>query len=78
MTLFQEGAWVWVRTGEPLDFSAWFPGQPDNGDEPYNNQHCAMYFVDYIKYGGTQIWNDLECFFANAFKYKNRPICQKY
>ena len=36
MTLFQEGGWVWVRTGEPLGFSAWSQGNPDN----LNGEDC--------------------------------------
>ena len=71
MTLFQEGSWVWVRTDEPLDFSAWGTGEPDNA-APYN-EDCAMFFA----YDPDFKWNDLECSFAKWGKYQNRPICQR-
>ena len=70
MTLFQEGTWIWVRTGEPLDFSAWGPGKPDN-KAPYN-EDCAMFFA----YDPDFKWNHLECSVANTEKFANHPICQ--
>ena len=37
MNLFQEGSWAWIRTGEPIEFSAWRQGQPDNALDNENS-----------------------------------------
>ena len=67
MTLFQEGAWVWVRTGEPFDFNAWNPGEPNN----QNGEDCL-----HLAYGFNFQWNDYPCF-ATSVNYAWKPICQK-
>ena len=68
MTLFQEGGWVWVRTGEPLDFSAWGPGEPNN---LFDGEDCL-----HLEYNKNYKWNDYPCF-TTSVNYAWKPICQK-
>ena len=70
MNLFQEGSWVWIRTGEPIEFSAWRQGQPDNENDNENCLHSIF------KWGYK--WNDFPG--VNVLDYDgnpNKPICQK-
>ena len=70
MNLFQEGSWAWIRTGEPIEFSAWQQGQPDNAGNDENCLHLMF------KWGYK--WNDFPC--VNVLDYQgnpNKPVCQK-
>ena len=72
MNLFQEGSWVWIRTGEPISFSAWRQGQPDDGNA-LDNENC-LHLISKWDYR----WNDFSC--VNDLDYQgipNKPICQK-
>ena len=71
MNLFQEGSWAWIRTGEPIEFSAWRQGQPDNGG---NDEENCLHIIFKWEY----TWNDFSC--INVLDYQgipNKPICQK-
>ena len=54
--VFQEGTWVWTRSGKLVDMNsqAWGPGLPDQ----YNglNEDCMHLMADL----GFQ-WNDISC-----------------
>jgi len=65
-----EGSWAWIRTGEPIEFSAWRQGQPDNA---LDNENC-LHLISKWDYK----WNDFPC--VNVLDYDgnpNKPICQK-
>ena len=66
MTQFQEGSWIWIRTGESLDFSAWNTGEPNN---TYNNENCL--WLEKFENNADFKWVDSRCF-LNA-----KPICQR-
>lgn len=51
----QEGTWTWIDA-EPWAFTAWEPGEPNNG----NNEDCAI-----MKVGGK--WDDHPC--GNGYHY---------
>uniref|UniRef100_A0A2C9LI92 C-type lectin domain-containing protein n=1 Tax=Biomphalaria glabrata TaxID=6526 RepID=A0A2C9LI92_BIOGL len=60
----QEGIWLYQRTGKPLSFLDWGPGQPDNlGDEDCLNM--------WKKFGGKM--NDLPCGFRSS---QDRFLCE--
>lgn len=59
---YSEGQWEWASTGYALDYSNWYPGEPNNdGDE------------DCLVTGGNfkTLWNDDKCGSHNKF------ICEK-
>ena len=68
MTLFQEASWIWVRTGEPIDFSAWDTAEPDND---VLNEDCLFFYA-----GREFKWHDFDCSIA-IWGNPNRPICQR-
>ena len=45
-----EGNWTWESNGQPLTYTNWGPGQPNN----YGSQDCAM--ID-----AQLTWQDVEC-----------------
>ncbi|XP_045479161.1 perlucin-like isoform X2 [Harmonia axyridis] len=51
----EEGSFVWLSTGRPLNFTSWCNGQPDNGGK---NEHCLA-----IQRLGVEnyVWNDRSC-----------------
>ncbi|KAK8392993.1 hypothetical protein O3P69_013199 [Scylla paramamosain] len=51
----EEGKWIDIVTGQPLRYTNFKPGQPDNGS---GTEHCAH------KSGNFPGWNDDQC--ANA------------
>ena len=63
-----EGTWTWV-TGEPLNYTNWYPGQPDKscsdqeGEESYVNYTAAK----------TGQWNDDSSFRLNGFVCEKEP-----
>ena len=61
---FQEGVWIWVRTGKQVEFTAWCLGQPDNS----LGENCLHLWYDTCELK----WNDNDCFNDNI-----KPICQK-
>ena len=58
----QEGAWIWIWSGQKMDFEAWGVAEPNGG----KLENCLKMFFDY-----QFPWNDENC--LNRF----RPICQK-
>ena len=62
---FQEGVWMWVRTGKQVEFKAWCLGKPDNWG-PLGENCLHLYNTCELK------WNDNDCFNDNI-----KPICQK-
>jgi hypothetical protein len=47
------GGWQWV-TGEPFNFDAWEPGQPDN----YGDEHAIMIFASEAKWHDDEDTNE--------------------
>ena len=74
--VFQEGTWVWTRSGKIVDMNsqAWGPGLPDQ----YNglNEDCLHLMADL----GFQ-WNDISCELKDMEQNGNhkpmKPLCQK-
>ena len=61
----QEGYWIWQRTLESLEFTAWYGNQPDNGG--YNGgQNCLV-----LSHRFEFQWDDNSCVTKRSF------ICQK-
>ena len=63
----QDGPWKWARTGELLEYTNWYPGEPDNA---LGIQFCASMDTK----GHRFEWNDLQCTADKTLK----PICQKF
>ena len=57
-----EGRFVWVHNNQPIAFSNWTPGQPNNS----GNEDCCM--TGWYKIGG---WVDVNCNYHGTF------ICKK-
>lgn len=60
-----EGQWVWVKNAVPVEFSAWYPGEPNDLGL---DENCLHLFSRY----GYQ-WNDSHC----SESYLSKPLCQK-
>lgn len=51
----EEGAFVWMSTGKPVNFTSWGQGLPDNSGKI---EHC----LEIIKAGvENYFWNDRNC-----------------
>ncbi|XP_076466735.1 low affinity immunoglobulin epsilon Fc receptor-like [Babylonia areolata] len=50
----REGRYVWTSTGEPMEYSNWKPGEPNNDNWAAGDQDCGALYVD-----GT--WDDENC-----------------
>ncbi|XP_045479162.1 perlucin-like isoform X1 [Harmonia axyridis] len=51
----EEGSFVWLSTGRPLNFTSWCNGQPDNAGK---NEHC----LEILRLGvENYVWNDRSC-----------------
>ncbi|CAC5419270.1 unnamed protein product [Mytilus coruscus] len=59
---FSEGQWEWASTGDALDYSNWYPGEPNND----GGEDCLMTGGNY-----RTLWNDGNC--GSHHKY----ICEK-
>ena len=57
---------MWAKSLKPMEFSAWYEGQPDNW---HDSQDCLVN----IKWEGSDkyLWDDKGCFDWNA-----KPLCQ--
>ena len=65
----KERIWIWIRTGNPVVFKAWHPGQPDN---LYGFQNFLGLYHDF----GFE-WDDLRCCGVKGLSGSYKPICQK-
>nr|XP_029734465.1 perlucin-like [Aedes albopictus] len=53
----QEGSFVWHETGEPVQYTSWAPGQPDN---KWSNEDCVeIAYRWYTRWSWA--WNDRQC-----------------
>ena len=70
--MFQEGNWIWIKTGDLVDFTAWRQGEPNNLQ---NNENCLhLYYAS--NSSSLFKWNDFDC---NESKIKLlKPICKKH
>ncbi|XP_076083529.1 CD209 antigen-like protein D [Mytilus galloprovincialis] len=59
---YSEGQWEWASTGDALDYSNWYPGEPNND----GGEDCLMTGGGY-----KTLWNDGHC--ESHFKF----ICEK-
>ena len=68
---FQEGNWVWIRTSENVDYTAWGTGQPN---DDYSNENCL-----HMIYDGPELysWNDYDCSKNTLRDAAMKPLCQK-
>ena len=66
--LNQEGRFVWVHNNQPIVFSNWKPGEPNNNG---GNEDCCM--MGYYTHGADQ-WNDWQC---NNLDRVDYLICKK-
>jgi len=58
-----EGEFIWMTTGQRIDFSGWQAGEPNN---LRNEEHCLEY------YSQAAFWNDESC------KTRGYCICEYY
>ena len=75
----QEGDWVWLRTGQKIDFQPWGPTEPDNGiPNPGHSEDCLelVYDQNAIDTANEWYWNDLGCF--DLVDHQTKPICEKF
>ena len=63
MFVFQEGVWLWEKTGVPFKFTAWHLNQPDN---LMGNQNCLM-----LALNKEFEWDDNNC------QNHRNVICEK-
>ena len=61
-----EGRFVWVHNNQPITFSNWKPGEPNN----VGNEDCCMMGFPH----GLGQWNDWRCNNADLVDYF---ICKK-
>jgi glutamine synthetase type III len=60
---FSEGMWEWASTGQAMDYTHWFPGEPNDAG---NDEDCLLIHDSYP----NGEWNDGLC--STHFKY----ICE--
>merc|ERR1719264_2150728 len=65
--LNREGSWYWPHSLESMEYSGWFPGEPNNylGDE-----NCALIWSNEVP-NRKSFWNDYHC------SYDSYSICQQ-
>merc|ERR1712037_664165 len=65
--LNREGSWYWAHSLESMEYSGWFPGEPNNylGDE-----NCALIWSNEVP-NRKSFWNDYHC------SYDSYSICQQ-
>ncbi|XP_041374047.1 perlucin-like protein [Gigantopelta aegis] len=52
--ILHESTWFWMHSKDPVTFTAWVPGQPDNS----HGENC----IHLNKYGSVRWgWNDYDC-----------------
>lgn len=59
-SLYRNGLFYWVESGQNIQFADWGPGQPD---DYANNEEC----LELRKYSGNYKFNDLNCNDRNGF-----------
>ena len=64
--VFHDGTWVWDHSGQPMEFSAWAGGEPNNLK---GAQHCAALTLGWAK----KKWDDTGC---EAIKLPYAAICE--
>merc|ERR1712080_163376 len=52
----REGKWYWAHSLEPITYSQWGDGEPDNSGDIYHKQNCAM-----MNKSQSYNWNDEIC-----------------
>ena len=58
----EEGSWVWITSGKPVEKFVWADGEPDNyGDEDY------FWFLDWFAFKGADV----------PGQHKMYPLCQR-
>merc|ERR1719341_2652521 len=69
--IFHDGTWVWDHQGQPLNFSAWASGEPNN---ERGLQHCVA--MNIRREGGK--WDDVGCEYEgnNGEFDSNGHICE--
>jgi len=55
--LNREGSWYWTHSLEPMDFSDWYPGEPNN---QHGAENCAMIYGKAVA-SWMYFWNDYHC-----------------
>uniref|UniRef100_A0A8C6WHR0 C-type lectin domain-containing protein n=1 Tax=Neogobius melanostomus TaxID=47308 RepID=A0A8C6WHR0_9GOBI len=58
----EDGVWLWIN-GEPVTFTGWCDGEPNNLHGP---QQCAV-----INYSAKKCWDDAHCLIKRPF------VCEK-
>lgn len=66
----QVDGWVWV-TGEPITFTKWGPGSPD---QTQVDEDAALYGSIYEEYGRLYQWNDAQPGDHAAFLVEYEPL----
>ena len=72
---FQEGNWVWERTKEPMGYTNWKLGEPNNVFSDGSIENCLH--LTSKSYGMESQWNDFPCSYNQWFKMF-RPLCQLF
>ena len=68
----QEGEWVWVRTGEKLDYNNWCRHYHEPNGGRYEN-YLEMFGTHKEEWIGQ--WNDIVNLAGNV---ESRPLCQYF
>ena len=70
---FQEGNWIWVRTRENINYTAWEPNEPNDNLNQEDEDCLHMIFDGIIRYK----WNDYPCNNSELRGTDMKPLCQK-
>ena len=66
-----------MKSGKTMEYSAWFPGQPDNIGPYQLTEDCLQLLPSNID--TDRRWNDVHCRnYETAEDLKNKPLCQLF
>ena len=57
---YKEGNFTWDYSMEPVVYSNWAPGEPNEGGWSGSSEDCAVM-------GTNKMWNDVPCRYARAY-----------
>ena len=64
--LLVDGEWIWAKTGQPIDYFRWGPGEPNSVHMKMGGEDC----IDLIRHKDF-MWNDEPC------EYRMNFVCER-
>lgn len=65
--LGHKGDYVWMTSGQPLNYEAWYSGQPNHDIKDGEMERCLS-----LKSGYDYMWFDSTCFSRNYYICDNQ------